>query len=413
MVKKTKFKFLLALMLIVLLVSTCCYATETPEATDESTTISQEDLTALLSGATTSADTSTTTTQDPDWTYSDLFKCEETVVVDGVIDGNAYVIGKEVTIKGEIGGDLFVIAEKLNIDGGYVYSSIFALAEEITMNGISYDLYAACSSFKLESNGFVYRDMKVFGSDISLAGKVRRDAYIVGNKLTLDETVGTIIYGDLNYTSSASEYTAPEGTVAGEVKYTQEKTESVEVDADKVAALSFGASIIRHLKELLTALVTTLLVALFLVFVTPKFTNKLSDMKVGKAFGSLGVGILAPFVLGFVLLILLIVTALIQVFGLGLSVCASVFFVFVTLGVVATAVTSTYFGKLFAKLIKKDGKLFTILFALLVALVLWIIDLIPFIGGLVIFLAWAFGVGAVLLNMLPSKKAKAEKVEAE
>ena len=422
MVKKTKFKLLLALMLVILLVSTCCYATEPADSTEgtEETpgvTLSQEDSESLLSGSNTSTDAPTTTTEQPDWTYSDLFKCDQDVVVDGVIDGNAFIIGQEVTIKGEIGGDLFVMAQKLNIDGGYVYSSIFAMAEEITMNGISYDLYAMCSSFKLESNGFVYRDFKVAGNDLSLAGKIRRDAYIVANKLTFDETVGTVVYGDLNYTSGAAEYTAPEGTVAGEVKYTQDTTEtpSVEVDKDAVAKVSIGAIIIGKVKDLLSKLVTTLFVALFLVFVVPKFLKKFGEMGTVKTviagLTSVINPIIIPVVLGIICIILIIVTGILQVVGIGLSVSAVIFSLFLTLAVIATAVTCVYFGKLFAKLIKKESKLFTILFALLVALVLWVISLIPFIGGLVGYLAAGFGEALVLVNLLPNKKAKTEKAE--
>ena len=406
MTKKTKFKFLLSLVLIVLLVSTVCYATETSDVVLDGADASQ----VLATGTETTTDVADTSalSDTSNWTNSDYFACDEKVVIDGVIDGNAFVMGKEVTVKGEIGGDLFVMAEKLNIDGGYVYSSVFALAEEITMNGISYDFYAMASSFNLDTDGFIYRDMRVAASDVTLAGRVRRDAYINANSLKFDETVGTVIYGDLNYSSSASEYSAPEGSVAGEVKYSQDSVESTEVDTDKVAKVSVWAIVLKHLKDLFTALVTTLLVALFLVFAAPKFLEKLGNMSVGKAFGSLGIGIVAPFVLAILAIILLIVTGIIQVIGLGLSVCASAFFVFITLSVVASAVASTYFGKLFAKLIKKDGKLFTILFALLVALVLWVIGLIPLLGGFVGFLVWAFAIGAILLNLLPSKKAKAE-----
>ena len=412
MAKKTKFKVLLSLVLIVLLASTVCYATETSDAILDGVDSAQPlttgtDETPTTTDATDATD-ATAAADTTNWTNSDYYACDEKVVIDGVIDGNAFVIGKEVTVKGEIGGDLFVMAEKLNIDGGYIYSSVFALAQDITMNGISYDFYALASSFNLDTNGFIYRDMRVAASDVTLAGRIRRDAYIEANSLKFDETVGTIIYGNLNYSSSASEYAAPEGAVAGEVKYSQDAVESTEVDAEKVAKVSVWAVVLKHVRDLITALVTTLLVALFLVFAAPKFLEKLGKISVGKAFGSLGIGLVAPFALAIVAIVLLIVTGIIQVIGLGLSVCASAFFVFITLSVVASAVASTYFGKLFAKLIKKDGKLFTILFALLVDLVLWVIGLIPLLGGLVGFLVWAFAIGTILLNLLPSKKAKAE-----
>ena len=262
MVKKTKFKFLLSLMLIVLLVSSYCFATESVDTTSE-------DEAALLTTTEEQvADTSTETPETTDWLNSDYFACEQSVTVSGIIDGNAYVIGNEVTVTGEIGGDLFVIANKLNIDGGYVYSGIFAIANEITMNGISYDLYAMCSSFNLGSDGFVYRDMRVAGGNVSLAGRIRRDAHINSASLTFDETVGTVIYGNLNYTSTATEYTAPEGVVAGDVIYTQETSGEVpSVDAGEVAKVSIGAIIIRHIRELVTALVTTVFMAFHILVI--------------------------------------------------------------------------------------------------------------------------------------------------
>ena len=407
MVKNTKVKILLAIMLIVFLVTSYCYATEPTDVTSDGSVAN------ILSSATegdnqvTSTDTSTQSDKS-DWTNSDYFACNENVTVTGVIDGNAYVIGNEVTIKGEIGGDLFVMANKLNVDGGYVYSSIFAMANEFTMNGISYDLYALCSSFNLGSNGFVYRDLKVAGSSVKLAGRIRRDAYIESGSLDFDSSVGTIIYGNLNYSSNADSYTAPDGVVAGEVKYSQDKVESPEVDKDKIATISIGAIIIKHIKDLLSTLITTLIVTLIIAFLATKFKEKLGSMKVGKAFASLGIGILSPVALGLIVALLFILGIILQVAGLGISVAGTLIFIFITLSVVATAVTSTFFGNLFAKLIKKDGKIFFILFSLLSALVIWIIGLIPVLGGLVGFLAWAFGLGSIILNVLPSKKAKAE-----
>ena len=67
---------------------------------------------------------------------------EDKVTIDKVVDGNAFVAAKEVTVTGEIGGDLFVVADKVTIEGGYVYSSLFVCANEVTINGVVYDVYA-------------------------------------------------------------------------------------------------------------------------------------------------------------------------------------------------------------------------------------------------------------------------------
>ena len=134
---KAKSKILLAIFAIIMLVSSYCFATVEP----------------ISEAPTTTGEDSSNTTEVPEdisssWTNSDLYIFEDKVTISNVVDGNAFVMGSEVTISGEIGGDLFVIADKLNIDGGYIYSNVFALANEITVNGVVYDIYAACDELE-------------------------------------------------------------------------------------------------------------------------------------------------------------------------------------------------------------------------------------------------------------------------
>ena len=399
----SKSKILVSLLLITLFVSSVCFATD-----DVAT---QEISLDQLLGETATSDQLVTTADDSqtsNWKNSDLYVIDEKVTISDVVDGNAFVMAKEVTVTGEIGGDLFVMAETVNIEGGYIYSSIFAMANEINIDGITYDLYAACSKLNLKENGLVYRDMRVAAGEVNLSGRVRRDAYITAGNLNISENAGTVIYGNLTYESDKDTYVAPEGTVAGEVKYTQEVNTSANIDKEAVAAVSIGAKIWKHVKELISALITTLIITLLAAFLAPKFVDKIASMKVGKAFASLGIGIIAPFVLGLVCVLLIALAIILQVGSLAIAVSGTAVCAFIALSIIATAVTSVYFGKLFSKLAKKEGKGFFILFSLLSAFALWVIGLIPLLGGLVGILAWAFGVGSIILNILPAKKAKAE-----
>src|SRR5574344_1817979 len=134
MLKKNS-KILVALFLILALVSSFSFATVEPRTVeeDEASNVVLDETTATISDDETSTDEDATSSENS-WVNNDLFISEDTVNVSDVVDGNAFICGKDVTISGEIGGDLFVVADKLTISGGYVYSSIFACANEITIN---------------------------------------------------------------------------------------------------------------------------------------------------------------------------------------------------------------------------------------------------------------------------------------
>ena len=117
---KSKSKIALILLLVIVLISGYSFATAEVTATEE-------DVNAIVETSDNS-DEVETTSNDDSWVKNDLYLCQDDVVVEDIVDGNAFIIGKNVTIKGEIGGDLFVMADKLTIDGGYVYSSVFACA---------------------------------------------------------------------------------------------------------------------------------------------------------------------------------------------------------------------------------------------------------------------------------------------
>ena len=82
---KSKLKIALILFLAIILVSGLSFATS--ETTEQDTaTISEtsEEVTSSI---------------DDSWIKSDLFICEDNVVVNDIVDGNAFIIGKDVTIK--------------------------------------------------------------------------------------------------------------------------------------------------------------------------------------------------------------------------------------------------------------------------------------------------------------------------
>ena len=393
---KTKSKILLALFLVLLLVSSCCFATVEPR-TDETQTTSEGDVTAI-SETEGEAVTTSEENEATSWTNSDLYVCKDKVEVSNVVDGNAYIIGKEVTITGEIGGDLFVMAEKLNIEGGYIYSNLFVCANEVNINGVVYDVYAACNTFNLQNDGFVYRDMRVTANNVNLNGKVRRNAFVGANNISFAENASTTIYGNLTY-SSNSEIAIPEGVVSGTTTYNKVNV----TDNNK----SVASTILSYVLNLLKALLYTLVITLILLWLAPKFIERVSKMGVGKSFASLGIGFgafIAFFVFIFIGIFLLISVVGIPVFVLGM-------FASILVGYLGNAIASIFFGKLFTRLLKMEGKVKFVLFTLVSSLIIWAISYIPFIGGFLSFLIWLFGIGTLIVNIFNRKEKAKEKTE--
>ena len=375
---KNKFKFMFLLIAVVVLISTLSFATDTEEIS----------IDELLSSAAEGSEEDAEEYVDDDWINNDLYEMGDTVTIDKVVDGNVFVMAQEVTITSEIGGDAFVMANKVTIDGGYIYSSLFVMANEVVIDGVVYDVYGLANNFTLAEDGYVYRDLKVSANTINIDGKVRRDAYLSGVDFNLNEENGTLIGGNLTY-SAASEINIPEGAILGEVKFEKE-----EVKVESVAEKA-----ISYITNALNLLVYTCAVVLLAIWLAPKFVEKATNMSVKKAWASLGIGAASAIVVPIVLLLLLMS-------GIASRVSIAATFVFVAICMSGTAFASIYFGNLFAKLVKWEGKVKFVLASVIAALIIWIIQQIPFIGGIVGFLVALFGIGVLVVNIFEGKFKK-------
>ena len=227
---KTRTKLFLIVFLIVVLMSTTIFASEVVTTSEEAPTSE-----VVTSENPTDETTTDETTTDEDIKNSDRFFSGDDIEISEVVDGNVFIIGKNVKLTStQIGGDLFVIAETLSMDANStIYGSVFVLASEITIDGAMYDTYLVCDKLNFDYNAYAQRDLRAMASEITLNGRVRRNSYLEANKLILDTDFLTA--GDLNYTAQSEAVymekqeddskkettTIPEGVVQGEVKYTK------------------------------------------------------------------------------------------------------------------------------------------------------------------------------------------------
>ncbi len=375
----------LILVIVIIAISTVCFATEQgimPISESEGNPISEEGEVSVPD------DEEIEEIDRSEWVNSDAYLFDDDIVVNRIVDGNVFAMGQTVTITEEVGGDVFVFADKVIIDGGYIYSSIFAVANEIEINGLVYDLYASAKTITIGEKGIINRDMKATADTINIDGKIGRDVYLNVRELNISEQ--SIIQGNLEYTSS-TEASIPEEVVGKEIKYKPEAITTTQ---------SVQSTILSYIGDLAKALIYALVVILLALWLAPKFTEKIKKVTGTDIAISLGIGLIACIVTGIVSLILLF-----TVLGIPLM-CTFMVMLFLLLSISKAIVAMSISGIITNKA-KIEGKMKFVLIALLIVFAIWAIGEIPYfsIGGIFKIIVGIIGVGLVLTNIV-NKKSK-------
>ncbi len=318
---------------------------------------------------------------------SDIYKFEQNVVIEGSTNGNAFAMGSAVTIKGKVDGDLFVLANTLTVEDSAVISgNIFVLANYVSMSGSANDIYAFAQGFDLVSGSTVKRDIRIYSSAVKLEGVINRDAYITTNDIKMPDDAKGLIKGDLNYTSG-QELTLPKDAISGEIKYNKYEVKTPSTEE------IISAYIVRFITTIIYAVVVILLATFF----APKFIEKASYTFTKRPFISAGIGILSIVLIPVLAIILLVTTrvlsyvsmAIIAVYALILSITLPIF--------------SMIGGKFITDKLGTTSKGKFILFSILCAIGLWLLQIIPYVGGYISLFIYVVGLGVFLFSFFMRK----------
>ena len=395
---KNKLKVIALIMLIVVFLMTpFVNATEENQPGNEAVTTSNEEQANVES-------TNQQTTAQNNYKDGDVYLTGDEITIDYIIDGNLFVFADTVNINSQIGGDAFIIAKTVNINkGGYVFSNLFTIANDLNINGVVYDLYASCTNINI--SGYVYRDIKVASNNFKLSGVIGRNAFVTSNNISFETNVngennstsqGTIA-GDLNYTSK-NEISIPEGIVNGTINYTEAKSTSPTI-GDYLLALG-------------RFLVTVIVIWLLCLWLTPKFLNRTNVILTKKLPSNIVLGILTPIVIIAISVILMLIniTSTISMLGIVLL---------LLICILGSSVFAISLANLFANKLKVENKVGTLGILIITSAVIWLICLIPFVGKILSLIVAILGVGILVNNILPStrkedfSKTKTEKVKSE
>lgn len=317
---------------------------------------------------------------------TDLYAADNSVVVENVVNGNAFVYGQSVTIKGQINGDLFVAGNLVTIDKtAQISGNVFAFANMLSFSGTAGNLYAFGQAFTLENGSSILKDLRLYANTISLNGIVGRDAHIIGNSVIFSENATNVIRGNLYY-SATNEAAIPEGAVVGKTEFTPITTE-----APTVAQL-----ITTYITSFVNVLAYAIIVILLASYIAPNFAKKASYCMEKKPFVSAGIGILAFVLVPFASIICLI-TGFLTYIGMALL-ALYVLMLSITISILGMAIGNYIAGKL-----KNNTKWKSILLSISAVAVIWLLQLIPAIGTWISIFTVVFGFGILLFSLFMRK----------
>ena len=310
------------------------------------------------------------------------------------LNTTSFVAGNSVNMTSEVDGLNFVAGNNLTISSKQDY--LFAAGNLITIkNATTKDAFIAGSTISIENT--TVRDLYVGGSTITIDSNIERNTYIAGDSVVITGTInaaekitieeGTIIEGTLEYPEDAKLKIESGATITKKKTYKNVKIEK-----------SSRLDILKHrVSGRIYSYISLILVAGILFLLNKKLFKGISKIE------KRGSEIAKKSLIGFGILIMLPIASIIimlTIIGLPLSLLAlTIYIILIYLSSIATAY---YCGNwLFKDKIKNE------FLQLIVALaIIYVLEIIPFIGGLISFLSLIFGLGIYACLIVENAKAK-------
>lgn len=315
------------------------------------------------------------------------------------LNTTSFVAGNSVNMTSEVDGLNFVAGNNLTISSKQDY--LLAAGNLITIkNATAKDAFIAGSTISIENT--TVRDLYVGGSTITIDSNIERNAYIAGDSVVITGTIN----GDVKI--AAEKITIEEGTIIeGTLEYPEDAKLKIESGATITKKKTYENIKIEKPSRLdilklrvsgrIYSYISLILVAGILFLLNKKLFKGISKIE------KRGSEIAKKSLIGFGLLIMLPIASIIimlTIIGLPLSLLAlTIYIILIYLSSIATAY---YCGNwLFKDKIKNE------FLQLIVALaIIYVLEIIPFIGGLISFLSLIFGLGIYACLIVENAKAK-------
>lgn len=323
----------------------------------------------------------------------DLVIAGGTLMVNDSIHGDLTGAGGDLSIEGHIADDVRVAGGKITIDSEIgddlvVFGGEVVITENARING-----KLICFAGDVTINGEVIEKLDVRGGEVSINGTIRGPSKVMGEDITIGSNAK--FYKDIEYWNSDGNLDFKNSLVNAKAQF----NEDLGKGKSQLSLRTFGT---KSLKLWLYYVLSAFLVILVLHALFRNAFSSAIEVIENNWLKSFGFGLI--YLIGIPLLIIL---ALLMIIGIPLGLFATVVFLF-----------SLLFGHLVAALLvayylrnrnEKDWGFWSITFlALLCAIILRILTMIPFAGILISVVILSITYGALTLKVLHSKKQLAK-----
>lgn len=327
----------------------------------------------------------------------DFFAFGERVEISGTVNGDVYVAGGMVFVDGVVNGDLIAAGGTINISGK-ISQDVRIGAGQITITGsIGKNITFGGGNVEITDSASIAGSILAGAGNVVIAASVGGDIRIGSGSLTLSNQVkGNVVAGveDLRLRSKAK--------IEGNLFYWSKKDASIDSSAKIVGGLSrFTPDNTINLSATklssnfngfffvlkIVSIFYTLVIGLLLIKFLPTFSQNAADRIKNKPWPTLGWGVLVFFGIP-----LLIIGLLISVIGIPFALVATPAYLIVLY--VVRIFVFLFTGQFVAE--KLNLKINKYLVFILGGTIYYLIQLIPLIGGFVIFLVLLLGLGAVI-----------------
>lgn len=324
------------------------------------------------------------------------YNAGDLIEIMGTINGDVYLIGGQIIVSGTINGDLLVAGGTVTINGN-ISEDVRAAGGQVYIDAqIGDDLSLVGGNLEISNKTNIGGGSQIAGGNVILSGQIEKELYAGAGNLTL--TSSAAIGKDLNYAAGEDSQISTDAKIGGEknrygkFKYTK--------DMSIQKFMSATAETFTAITKLMS-IVTTLALALLLILLVPKYSQKGKDMVLKSFWKSAGVGFVSVIAAPIVFIVIAI-----TFLGLPLALLFSfAFFWFFYLGRILVMLA---IGEKLVQFYRKSPSLW--LSFLAGGLIYYLITPLPLIGGILKLIVVIIGGGATLITQYQvfqeSKKAK-------
>ena len=315
------------------------------------------------------------------------FVAEEDVEDEKEVIGSSVIFGNNVTSNNIVEGIDMLFGNNVNFNGESDYS--FILGNNVNVKGnINNDGFIFGNVIAFDEDVVINRDLVIFGSDITINGKINRDVRIYGMNVKIDGEING------NVELKATEVII-DGKIGGTLSYNEDAIIAINGEVNEVvkteklvADITFQDKLWNFIVDYGGKLVLFLAFALFVPQLFKRIDKKNEKITVLNGFSLFGFGTLSIILIPVIFLMLLTL-----VFCMPLAILLLILYI---LAIWLSSIFTSYLvGNLIWKnFIKKEYNNYLI--GLIGISIVSVLSIIPYIGTLISVVCMMIGMGIIL-----------------